>query len=101
MIDGLIRIADGENVAIGSGQQVSQLDLTEIGILKFVNQQKSRTPLLALSQLCLAAQQPDGVADHVPKRAQTLAAQQIFYGAESRGDFAASFDGLIARKRRG
>ena len=101
LIDRLIGIADGKNVGLVPGQQISQLDLPQIGILKFVNQQEAGAALFALPPLGVRAQQPHRVADHVPKGAQPLSAQQIFHRMESRGNLAAALDGFIARERWG
>ena len=101
MIDGLIGIADGKNVGLVPGQQISQLDLPQIGVLKFVDQQEAGAALFALPPLGVRAQQQHRVADHVPKGAQPLSAQQIFHGAKSGGDLAAALDGFIARERWG
>ena len=53
MIDSLIGIADSKDIAIVAGQQISQLDLPQIRVLKFINQQKARATLLTLPQPCV------------------------------------------------
>ncbi len=48
LVDGLVGIADGENVRFLSRQQAGELDLRDVGILKLVDQDEACPPLRAL-----------------------------------------------------
>src|SRR5262249_28240999 len=64
-IDGLVRIAYREDVLLVACQQLPELDLADVGILKFINENEARTLAFLLEQLRITAQQIDCMHDHV------------------------------------
>ena len=56
-IDGLIGISDAEDVRFGSRQRGQNLDLGEVGILKFVDQDEAGASALSSQQLLVAGEQ--------------------------------------------
>ena len=64
-VDGLIGVSDAEDVAVSSGQQRQNLDLREVGILKFVDQNEAARARSAASSFSSFAKQLVGARDHV------------------------------------
>ena len=46
LIDGLIGIADGEDVGLLAGEQAGQFDLRDVGVLELVDEDEARAALL-------------------------------------------------------
>src|ERR1700704_1293119 len=89
-VDGLIGIADCEDVCSGTTEERQDLDLGEVRILKFVDQQKAGAGLLFGEQPGIAFQQLIGTRDHVSERAEVSFAEHAFDGGEDACDFAAA-----------
>ncbi len=93
-IDGLIGIADAEDVRLGSRQRRENLDLREVGILKFVDQNEADARALRSQHLFVARQQLVGPRDHVAECAQIFFAQPALGGGKDAGNFLAASDHL-------
>ena len=93
-VDGLIGISDAEDVRFGSRQRRKNLDLREVGILKFVDQDETGAGALSSQQLLVAGEQLVGTRDHVAERAQIFFAQPALSGGEDTGNFLAASDDL-------
>ena len=98
-IDGLVRIADREDVAFLSRKFLQDLDLGEINVLKFVHQDEPGAR--PAGQFAVLLQQLVGVGDHVAEGAQVVFAQHAFHGGKDAGDFAASSDDFFVRQDAG
>ena len=56
-VNGLIRVANGEDVRFGSRQRRQNLDLREVGILKFVHQNEAGARSFGSQQFFVAPEQ--------------------------------------------
>ncbi len=94
-IDGLVGVADRENVALGSRKLLQDPDLRKVDILKFVHQDEAsaRPPY----QIVILLQQVVGVGDHVAEGSQLVLAQHALHGGEYTGDFTAPPDDFLVR----
>ncbi len=91
-VDRLIGIAHREHVGLFAHQQARQLDLRDVGILKFVDQHKARALAspLQVGGVLLVPQQRDGARDHVAVGSEIFRSQQLFDIAKDARDLAAT-----------
>ncbi len=66
-VDGLIRIANAEDVRFGPRERRQNLDLREVGILKFVDENEAGAGSLRGQQLFVAGEHLVRAGDHVAK----------------------------------
>ena len=89
-VDRLIGIAHRKHIGLTAHQQSRQLDLRDVGILKFVDQHKACALLSARQVGCVAplAQQRDGTGDDVAVGTKIFARQQLLGVTEDARDLA-------------
>ncbi len=93
-IDGLVGIADGEDVSVRAGQAGQNLDLGEVGVLKFVGQDEAGAGTRLGQNIFIAMQQGMRARDHVAEGAEILFLQPALHGGEDAGDLAAAAQNL-------
>ena len=71
-VNGLVGISDGEDVPFAAGEPGKNLDLGEIGVLEFVDQDEPGAGTGLSQPLPVTVQQRVGASDHVTERAQVL-----------------------------
>src|SRR6266851_10259588 len=97
-VDSLIGIANAENVRFGSREGGQNLDLCEVGVLKFVHKNKGEAGSLPRQSIFVAGQQIVGARNHVAERAQILFAKPDLRGGKYPGNFlAASYHLVVAQ----
>jgi len=69
-VDGLIGVANGEDVLFGSGEETGETDLRDVGVLEFVDEDKAGAALLFGENRGIGAEQADGARDHVSEGAE-------------------------------
>src|SRR6267154_4650048 len=79
-VDGLIVVADRENILGIIDQQLQQLELGDVGVLKFVNENVTKAILQRGAEGGVALQQTDCSGDQSSERRAFLFAQQLFAG---------------------
>src|SRR5579862_7566252 len=85
-IDGLIGIADGEDIAFFASESLHDLDLCEVGILKFVKEDKARRPPLVGKNRAVVLQQIEGASNLLGERAYVPLLQHTFHSGENPRD---------------
>ena len=88
-VNGLVGIADGEEVALVSGEHLEDLHLREVCVLKFVHQDEAGL-LAFLAEYRRVLEQMEGAGDHVAEAAQVFFPQHALDGGENLRDLAAS-----------
>src|SRR5580704_19396670 len=96
-INSLIGIADGKYIAFLARQFLKNLDLGDIGILKFVDKNESRAFSFRRKRGFVLMKQRMSMRDHVAKSAQIFLAQHLFDRGEDAGNFPASSQHLFVR----
>src|ERR1700693_1551798 len=91
-IDGLIRISNGEDVCFGSGQRCENLDLREVGVLKFVDENEGGAGSLRGEQLFVGRKQFVRPYDHVAERTQIFFPEPALGCGEDAGNFLTAGD---------
>src|SRR3984957_18611997 len=86
-IDGLIVVADRNDVAAVAGQQPKQFELGNIGVLKFVHQNVAVFILNLLAQRVVASQQMCGVHQLCAESEQVPLAEKLIADAIDAGEF--------------
>src|ERR1700722_12695483 len=89
-VDGLIGIADGEQVCLRAGKRGENFYLGEVRILEFVDQNETGLCAFRGEQAGVGLQQGVGARDHVAERSQAIFFQPAFHRFKHAGDFAAS-----------
>ena len=64
-VDGLVGVADGDQVAAAPGEQLEQLDLGGVGVLVLVDEQPARALALLAQQLGVAVELGDRLPDQL------------------------------------
>ena len=91
-VDGLIGIADGEDVCGGSSERGQDFDLRKVRILKFVDHNERSARSLGGQQTVVTGEHLVGAGNHVSERAQILFAQPALGGRKYAGNFLAACD---------
>src|SRR6266849_6934150 len=97
-VDGLIGVADRKYIGGRAGEQGQNLNLSEVGVLEFIDQQKSRSALFFRDQRGGIFQKMIGPRDHVPESAQVLLFQHPFDGGVDAGDLPAAVENFSGLK---
>ena len=100
-VDGLVGIADGEDVLGVARQVLENLDLGEVGVLEFVDQDEAGVLAFAGQQCGVAAQQGVSVGDHVAEGAEVLFAEHALDLGEDAGDFVAAAEDFFVGQSSG
>src|SRR5437870_2539261 len=96
-VNGLIRIAYGENVSLVARELPKNLDLREVGVLEFVNQDEAGPGALAQHEFWIGQEEFIGARDHVAEGAEVLFSQHPFYRGEYRRDLTAAAQHFLIR----
>src|SRR5882762_7125633 len=95
-VDGLIVVADRENILGIIDQQLQQAELRDVGVLKFVNENITKAILQRGAEGGVALQQSDCSGDQSSEGRALLFAQEFFAGAVGTGDFLFARYGFLA-----
>src|SRR5712675_185911 len=99
-VDGLIVVADRENILGIIDQQLQQAKLRDVGVLKFVNENVAKAILQLGAEGGVALQQTDCSGDQGSEGRALLFAQQLFAGAVGASDLLFAGNGLLAFRER-
>src|SRR5258705_11112561 len=95
-INGLIVVADRENILGIIDQQLKQAELGEVGVLKFVNENVTKAILQRGAEGGVGLQQTDCSGDQSSEGRALLFAQQLFAGAVGASNLLFAGDGFLA-----
>src|SRR5258707_2654191 len=99
-VDGLIVVADRENILGIIDQQLQQAELRDVGVLKFVNENVTKAILQRGAEGGVALQQTDCSGDQSSEGRALLFAQQLFAGAVGASNLLFAGHGLFALRER-
>src|SRR5712672_2439204 len=99
-VDGLIVVADRENILGIIDQQLQQAELGDVGVLKFVNENVTKAILQRGAEGGVALQQTDCSGDQSSEGRALLFAQQLFAGAIGASNLLFAGDGFFAFRER-
>src|SRR5437868_4704467 len=94
----LIRIADGEDVALLAGEERQEFDLAPIAVLELVDQDEAGAGTLVSKLFGIGAQHLDGCGNHLPVEDPAVFAENGFYGGENAGNLVATREDFIASR---
>src|SRR3954468_5781950 len=94
--DALIRIANGEDVALLTGEQRHQFDLSTVAVLELVYQDEACTSALLRKFFRISTQHFDGSGNHLPVKHPAILLENGFDGGENARDFVATRKDLVA-----
>ncbi len=95
-VDGLIVVADYDDVAGISGEQAEQFELGDVGVLEFVYEDVAEAFLKAAETIGIALEEGDGLRDEAVDSDSAFFAEDFFAGAVGAGDLALQSDMLGA-----
>ena len=94
-VDSLIGVAHAENVSVGAPEQGQNIDLGEVGVLKFVNQDEAGAIALRCQNGGIAREHGVCPRNHVGERAQIFFPQPLFRSGIDARDFLAAGDDFL------
>ena len=94
-VDGLIGIADGKDVSFRASQAGENLDLGEVGVLKFVGENETGLRPRFGQNRFVVVQQCMRSRDHVAEGTEILFLQPALHRREHAGDLAAAAQNLL------
>src|SRR6267378_8600130 len=99
-VDGLIVVADRENILGIIDQQLQQAQLGDVGVLKFVNENVTKAILQRGAEGGVALQQTDCSGDQSSEGRALLFAEQLFAGAVGASNLLFAGHGFFALRER-
>ena len=99
-VDGLVVVADGDDISMAFGETPEEFELRDIRVLKFVDENISEAFAKFRGEFRVGVNLADGVENHRAEREQAAFAQQLFAGAIGARDFL-SARGFFGEKMRG
>src|SRR6266403_1638874 len=99
-VDGLIVVADRENILGIIDQKLQQAELGDVGVLKFVNENVTKAILQRGTKSRVALQQTDCSGDQSSEGRALLFAQQIFAGTVGTSNLLFAGHGFFAFRER-
>src|SRR5712692_690482 len=94
-VDRLGGIADREDTTLFARTPGKNFYLCEVGALKLINQNESRTGAFSGKEIIVLVQQFVSPRDHVAKRAQVFFLEHSLDGSENPGNFLAALHDLV------
>jgi len=96
-VDGLVDVADNTYIAVGAGKGVGQLELDEVGVLEFVDENVAETVPEPREGFRMLPEQQEGVIQQVVKVHASRVFERLLIGLVDSGDGLAAVIGGLCR----